>query len=618
MGLLDGDLREVFGSVFAPLLLDAEIIRVTLTPDGQGGITETSETAPAKGMVEQYSAYERARDAIPATDVKLIVLQKDVAIAPDLSSRVTIRGQIYSIQAIEEDPAQAAWTLQGRPVIGAASNIVYLNVAVRAAASAPSAPGLTEPVSATILQIARAPAEPELAEGGETVELAATVAVTAETQARPVLSEPAAAGAILAAASPAGPQIIESASASGALVASAHVSAILMEPLPAAAPVAVSAPADPEIIGAAVEVSAPASVTASSAAEPGLTEPVAAASVSIAACQARPVLTETASAGVPVQASAQAAPHIAEPAGPGAAVIAAAPGTPVLAEPVEGVGAATARAPGVPVLAEPVAAAAIAVASAPGEPEVDEEAQPWTPDAAFGSSLLLWYDADDAGTLTLDGIYVTGWANKGSLGGALASTHGEDPRYNASWRNGRPGIYRTIAGDATRLEQSPTGLPTGNDPSTTVAVGYIDNNATTFRRIISWGSGTNGERGLFARNGHATVTWNGTFTETASGWFGNGDQIVSSEYAGSSRDVLLTADGGRYSLDWNKGSDAATADGNVLLLASTNISAQELMVLDRVLTTDEREKLHGYLAHKWNLTGLLPSGHPYKTDPPTL
>ncbi|WP_084398280.1 head-tail adaptor protein [Henriciella aquimarina] len=117
-GLLGGDLQEVFGSVFAPLLLDATITKVTLTDDGYGGFTETEQTAAAKGMVEAYSAYTRAQANIPSTDVKLIILQKDVAISPDLDSKITIRGQDYSIQAIEEDPAQAAWTIQGRPTNG--------------------------------------------------------------------------------------------------------------------------------------------------------------------------------------------------------------------------------------------------------------------------------------------------------------------------------------------------------------------------------------------------------------------------------------------------------------------------------------------------------------------
>lgn len=43
---------------------------------------------------------------------------------------------------------------------------------------------------------------------------------------------------------------------------------------------------------------------------------------------------------------------------------------------------------------------------------------------------------------------------------------------------------------------------------------------------------------------------------------------------------------------------------------------EELIVNDALSTTD-REKLEGYLAHKWGLTANLPVGHPYKTTAPT-
>ena len=35
-----------------------------------------------------------------------------------------------------------------------------------------------------------------------------------------------------------------------------------------------------------------------------------------------------------------------------------------------------------------------------------------------------------------------------------------------------------------------------------------------------------------------------------------------------------------------------------------------------VLTTEEHEKIEGYLAHKWGQTGSLPAGHPYKSNRP--
>lgn len=44
----------------------------------------------------------------------------------------------------------------------------------------------------------------------------------------------------------------------------------------------------------------------------------------------------------------------------------------------------------------------------------------------------------------------------------------------------------------------------------------------------------------------------------------------------------------------------------------------EGIIIDGLLTTDEWEKLEGYLAHQWGLAGSLPGGHPYKSAPPTI
>jgi hypothetical protein len=42
----------------------------------------------------------------------------------------------------------------------------------------------------------------------------------------------------------------------------------------------------------------------------------------------------------------------------------------------------------------------------------------------------------------------------------------------------------------------------------------------------------------------------------------------------------------------------------------------ELMVLPAALSTEDRQKVEGYLAHRWNIT--LPSGHPYQNEAPTV
>ena len=44
----------------------------------------------------------------------------------------------------------------------------------------------------------------------------------------------------------------------------------------------------------------------------------------------------------------------------------------------------------------------------------------------------------------------------------------------------------------------------------------------------------------------------------------------------------------------------------------------ELVVVPAELSEDDRQKLEGYLAHKWALADLLPDDHPYKAAPPVV
>jgi len=44
----------------------------------------------------------------------------------------------------------------------------------------------------------------------------------------------------------------------------------------------------------------------------------------------------------------------------------------------------------------------------------------------------------------------------------------------------------------------------------------------------------------------------------------------------------------------------------------------EVIVLTTPPNTDTRQRIEGYLAHKWGLTANLPADHPYKTNPPLI
>ena len=49
---------------------------------------------------------------------------------------------------------------------------------------------------------------------------------------------------------------------------------------------------------------------------------------------------------------------------------------------------------------------------------------------------------------------------------------------------------------------------------------------------------------------------------------------------------------------------------------SLGSSLKRFVFLSGIQTEENRQKLEGYLAHKWALTAKLPAGHPYKTVAP--
>ena len=42
----------------------------------------------------------------------------------------------------------------------------------------------------------------------------------------------------------------------------------------------------------------------------------------------------------------------------------------------------------------------------------------------------------------------------------------------------------------------------------------------------------------------------------------------------------------------------------------------EILIYNTDLSVDRRQKIEGYLAHKWGIPMNLPNGHPYKSSAP--
>ena len=237
-----------------------------------------------------------------------------------------------------------------------------------------------------------------------------------------------------------------------------------------------------------------------------------------------------------------------------------------------------------------------------------EQKNNWTPAEI---TTALWLDAADASTITESGGVVSQWDDKsGNEKHAIQSSSALRPSYNSN----------KVIFDGTELMQLPSELATLNSVSLFVVGRYAASVGANNYLIFATGSGAD-ERFY---NGQVDVDltefkWNIedladidtiTFsTSTAILGLTHGSNIATPYYNGA---ALTTASRSKTVTlaNWFLGAVNASTprlDGEL----------QEVILLNSVPPTSTRQKLEGYLAHKWGLTANLPAGHPYKIVGPT-
>jgi hypothetical protein len=244
----------------------------------------------------------------------------------------------------------------------------------------------------------------------------------------------------------------------------------------------------------------------------------------------------------------------------------------------------------------------------------------WTP-AALGTNLSLWLDADEASTITLNGSTVSQWNDKSGNGRhATQGTASAQPAYTASGLNGRPVLTfdstNDFLGTALTLPHplsmyavaqfNPLGgvnaraiLGSGN---LSYALGYL-NAAPASNAYALWNPNVNG--GAYINN-----------------TTGLGPVVVGSTTASNDENTWNTYVNGSNAGQTISDTGTPNAPSPILIGWTGNGSEYwsgpiaEVVVLSQTMTTADRQRVEGYLAHKWGLTANLPAGHPYTTTPP--
>lgn len=118
MGILNGGISGLFGSVFSSFYLDGTLVRAsTIAGDGEGGNVVT-EAMPQACKVQIDAVTEAMRQAPGYTenDVRLLVLQSGVTGgAIDSDCKVTVNGVQYLIGPVSQDPGASYWECRGTP-----------------------------------------------------------------------------------------------------------------------------------------------------------------------------------------------------------------------------------------------------------------------------------------------------------------------------------------------------------------------------------------------------------------------------------------------------------------------------------------------------------------------
>ena len=258
---------------------------------------------------------------------------------------------------------------------------------------------------------------------------------------------------------------------------------------------------------------------------------------------------------------------------------------------------------------------------------------PWEPSDI---TLALWLDANDAATITQSSGTVEQWNDKSGLGRNVSqTTAGLRPAYNGTGLNSRPTLTASSPSDKWLSTNTNTSGFSGGPNLWAITVCTMNTATDNSGRLLSMDQvgrtdfGNNDLSAILIRDGtqnriQSYRQLSGTGPKSNVAVALDTPVIVSTIYDGVNNTTYVNgvagtpvASGeGNFTTDPRLTVFAYLGGGSTAAGAEWNGSCSEIIVGDTALSSQNRERLEGYLAHKWGLTGGLPALHPYKTSPP--
>ena len=253
--------------------------------------------------------------------------------------------------------------------------------------------------------------------------------------------------------------------------------------------------------------------------------------------------------------------------------------------------------------------------------EVDD---PWTP-ADLGDDLALWLDASDTTTITESDGAVSAWDDKsGNDRHATQESEPLKPQVDESGINGLDTLYfgdSFLQGDvfsptavsvfAVRKFNNPAGSQAEYANAILDTTPVLNFSQSDGIRFDNWrGDARFGTRSSFSSTSNTSTEWQiqaGLYEDGSRSLWLDSVSVATSTPSGDITTTATTYTIGRFQTNATGGVADRTTDGYVA----------EIIVCQASVAPEVREKIEGYLAHKWGLTANLPAEHPYKSSAPT-
>lgn len=258
-------------------------------------------------------------------------------------------------------------------------------------------------------------------------------------------------------------------------------------------------------------------------------------------------------------------------------------------------------------------------------------ARSWTP-LELGAALVRWYDADDRPTATWTGTGVSQLVDKSpaKIHAVQASTS-----LQPTWPDsGKMPGHKVLSFDGSSEYMSADSAVAGTD----LAVFSVSQARYTVQDrhgiVSEWTTGASpGQNEWFLAHGSALtskprfVVEIGATSYVAEHSTALVDQFVILGGTHDGTDAVLYVNGAESATTPALGAVNSVPERKLIVAGYDNAAngyftaptdIGEIIILNAVPTTEDRQKIEGYLAHKWGLTGNLSVDHPYKYTPPVV